>query len=252
MKKRMLRKIRKAQISIFVILAVLIIIVIGIYFSIRLELLNFGGLNPEVKPVYTFVEKCIKETSEDAVYHIGDNGGYFISPNNSLDNHIPVYFDKGEVNVPSVEDIEKELELYMDDMLFFCVKNFVDFPDFNVRQGEIKSEVKIEKGKVLFDIKYPLSISKGESSYVFSDFEYGVDVRLFLIQNVSSNLIKYQKEFPEDLCLSCIEELAIDNEVYIIMRDFEKGVIIFEIVDAESEIKNQEYVFYFANKYEVK
>jgi len=242
---------KRGQISVFVILSILIIVVIGIYFSIRLELLDFTGVNPEVKPIYNFVERCIEETAEDAVYHIGDNGGYFISPNNSLDNHIPIYFNKGEVNIPSVEDIEKELELYMDSMLFFCVKNFVDFPDFEVKQEEIGSEVKIEKGKVLFNINYPLSISKAESSYVFSDFENEVEVRLGVIQNVSYNLIKYQKEFPEDLCLSCIEELAIDNEVYIIMRDFEKGVIIFEIVDAESEIKNQEYVFYFANKYDL-
>jgi len=250
MKKRDCGKsseLKKGQISVFVILSVLIVLIIIFYFLIKLNYIELGRVSPDVKPVYNFIENCVEQTSSDAVYYIGENGGYFISPNNSLDNGIPIYFNKGEVSIPSLNDIEKELEMYVNEMLFFCFRNFNDFSDFDVKQGEVKSEVKILPGKVVFEIDSPLSVSKGDKTYVFNDFNNEIDVRLFEIQKVSSEAVKIQQEYPEDICLSCLSDLAIENDLIIKMMDYQESVI-FLITDSESKINNEEYVFYFAVK----
>lgn len=243
-------KTKKAQITIFVILAIVVVTGLLLFFLAR-DNFNLLGVNSEIRPIHNFVQECVKKTANDAIYHIGETGGYFISPNNSLENNVNIYFDVGENLVPSLETIEKEITKYMDSMLFFCVKNFISFPDFEIEQGGIKNEVKIEEGKVVFNIDYPLSIKKGDSTYSIDKFDLEINSRLFTIQKATNQLTEYQKETPEALCLSCIEEVSADNDLYIIMMNYgyDGDVVIFEIIDINSKINNEDYRFYFANRY---
>lgn len=244
------KKSKHAQITLFIILAIVIVIGFLMFFSIR-DRLVFNEISPEIKPIQNSVERCIEETAEEGIYHIGRTGGYFGSRENSLENGFAVYFDKGFLDVPGKKDVEEELAEYMDTMLFFCIKNFVGFPDFEVKQGEIKSEVFIEEGKVVFNIDYPLSIKKDESSFVLDKFSFEKEVRLFTILQVIDEISEAQALYPEDICVNCLEKMSIDNDILIRMYDYDIESIIFIIVDPKSEVKGDYYLFSFANKYEV-
>jgi len=133
-------------------------------------------------------------------------------------------------------------------MLFFCTKNFADFEEFEVKQEKVETTTQIIDNKVVFKINYPLSISKEQNSYTFNNFETEIPVRLSTVQEVAEKMIQEQKEFPEDLCFTCIEDLAVKNQVVIKMTDFQDSVI-FTIVDINSQINTGDFAFYFANKY---
>lgn len=244
---------KKSQITIFVIMAIVIVISLMIYFSVKSGIFK-TMVDPEIKPVYSFVDNCLSKTSEDAVYHIGQYGGYFIPPNDSTESKIPYYFDKGKNLLLSKAQIEKELSKYMDSMMFFCVKNFADFPDFQIKQGEIKTGTKILPEKVVFNLDFPLTISKGENSFFIKDFSVEISSRLDNIYEVASGIILEQMKDEKNICINCVGDLAFENKILVRANEypFDKETIIFSITDNEIGLKGEEYVYYFANRYDIK
>jgi len=242
--------IRRAQVTAFIIIAIVLVFAVIAIFLAKPDIINIKSLtiSSEMRPVHSFIQSCVEQTTENAIQHIGDNGGYYIPPNKSLFNGIPIYFDKGETKTLTNQEIELELSKYVNEMLFFCTKNFADFSDLKVEQEEIKTTTQIQKGKVVFNINYPLSISKAEKTYTFNKFDTETKVRLFTINQVANKIIEDQKEFPEDLCITCIQDVAMKNEVVVDMRDFQDS-IIFSIIDIKNLVNGNDFTFYFANEY---
>lgn len=246
---------KKGQITAFIIIAIVIVGVIAILFAVRGKIFDSGAeeISPDVAPIHSFVEKCIRESGEQAVYYIGQTGGYFKVSNYSIDNGIAFYYDRGKNYMPAKEIIEREIGYYMDYMLFFCTKNFVDFSDFDIKQSKIKTKAKIEKNKVVFNVEYPLSISKGRKSYLFKKFNgIEVPVRLDRVYDLAYNITREQLIDKDVICASCIYDAAIDRDLYVEMNQYGEGVILFTIRDEKSQINNMDYRFNFANKYDFK
>jgi len=275
---------KHAQITVFIIIGILLVAAIAAFLTSNVSLnsnnknnMNYG----ETRPIYNFVQDCIKETGENAVYQIGKTGGYVITPepmllfNEESDEGVAIYlYDAGKkfsnqnALVPSVpsaapyeeivlekenlmptkEVIEKQLALYMDSFLYYCVSDFSDFSDFNITQGKIKTTAKIEKNKVVFDVSYPLSISKESRTYEFNEFNGEVFVRLNQTYSLIQELMDAQMKKPDAICMSCIYDLSTKYDLKVKMMDAQGG-IIFVVLDEKSKINNQDYLFYFANKY---
>ena len=241
---------KKSQTTIFIIIAIVIVVGLILYFSIRGGLI-IEQINPEISPINSFIDSCISNIGEDAIYHIGETGGYFLYSERSTKTGIAYYFDKGQNLFPSKEKIQDELSLYMNKMLFFCLENFADFSDFEISQGIIKTETKIIEGKVIFNVEYPLTISKGENSYFLKNFEKEIPSRLNTIYEVSSAIIEEQMLDFNNICINCLGDIAFDNKIYVTFSDdvFDEETVIFSIIDDEYKINGEDYFFYFANKY---
>jgi hypothetical protein len=263
---------------------VLIVAAVAAYFTstVSLNTTNGNSINyGQTLPIYNFVQDCIKQTGEDAVYQIGKTGGYVVTPeprmefdeesdegvafylydagktfsDNALMPSVPsaalsdeVISDKENL-MPSKEVIEEELSLYMDNFLYYCVGDFSDFSDFNISEGKVKTVTRIEKGKVVFNVDYPLSISKENKAYSFNEFSEEVPVRLYDTYFLISELMNEQMLKKDAICMSCIYDLSTKYDMQIKMMDGNKG-IIFVVVDDKSKINNRDYSFYFANKYD--
>ena len=241
---------KKGQVTVFIIFAIIIVSLIIIFFIAKPDILNIQEyfMDSEVKQARSFIENCIESTTQEAIYNIGQTGGYFISPNLSTENNIAYYRIGNEIYIPSKEQIEKELEEYTNQMLFFCTRNFIDFPNLKVEQGEIKTNVEIKDKTVLFKIDYSLSISKEEKTSTFKNFETEVPVRLNTIYDSIYKIINEYMD-KERLCISCIDELLEEKDLYFEMNDLDEETIFFAIIDANSKIKEEDFWFYFANKY---
>lgn len=240
---------KRGQLSVFVIIAIVFVIMLLIYFVIKGNLINKTGLNPQINPVYNFVDNCLEKTAEDSIYIIGQNGGYFVYANKSNEAGIPYYFDRGENLMLSKEEVQKELENYVNDMMFFCTKNFVEFPDYNIKSEKIKTKVKINNDEVVFNLNYPLSINKGEDNFVLENFNKAVPSRLNTIYKVTLEIIKEQMNNKNNICINCIGDIAFENNVFVSMNDYDENTIVFSIRDNEIGLKGEEYVYYFANRY---
>ena len=236
---------KRGQITIFIILAVIIIAAVALYFTFR-DTIVTEAYSPEVSSVKTFVEECIKDTGRDAIYYIGQNGGYFIPPARSTDDGIPYYYYEGRSYMPSKEKIGEETSLYVDNLLFFCTQNFIDFPTLDVKQEEIKTRTRIEDEEIIFNVNYPLAINNGESTTIIRDFEnIKIPIRFGVIYNVVDKMIQDQLE-DENICLTCILNAALENNLYVDMYPYDNTTITFEI---EDRIYDPPLIYKFSNKY---
>ena len=240
---------KRGQVTIFIIIAILIIASVFIFFMFKGQIKQ-SLYSPEVESVYLFVDNCIDEVGSEVIYKIGENGGHYFPPNFTTESGVPYYYSKGKSYMPSKEEIEKEISFFVGEKLFFCTKNFIDFPNLEITQKEIKTKIIIKKDKIDLDINYPISITRGESTSIIEDFGNEIPVRLGIVYDSIEKIIKEQLNH-ESICLSCILDVSLENDLYVDMMDYDEKSVIFIFRDENSIINNKTYEFVFANKYEV-
>lgn len=241
----------KAQISIFIIIAIIIVAIIAVFFIAGNSLkLSGGNVDPTAAPVYSLVDSCGKQTLEDAIYYIGQSGGYFNIPNETTETGISYYFYNEKNIMPSKEKVETEISSYINNMMFLCTKDFSDFPDLQIKEDAITSKVDIEDDYVKVDINYPITITKDKKTYSIKNFDdIKFPVRLGVIYSVANMSIAEQLLHPKQICISCVNNLAVEKNLYIEINEYDNQTDIFTIIDKNSTVLNESYRFNFANQY---
>jgi len=246
-------KMKRGQLTIFVMMAIVIVIVIVGYFVIEKSFNFESSVSPEVSPLYNAVMDCASDITEDSIYEIGASGGYFDLPEKVNSWSVPYYFYDNESLVPSLEVIEEEISKYVEQMMFFCVEEvYYNFPDYEVESREINVDVDIRKDdKVYFSISYPYDVVKGNISYFFDgEISRVYDVRLYSLHGFIVDMMGWQMEEPRAICVNCIYNRANELEMVVDMWDFSSSDVTFVIYDNQSIVKGTEYIFFFVNKYE--
>ncbi len=251
---------KKGQFTLFIIAGVILLIcLIFLLFSLNSEDIFWQdsvkeiAIDKEVKNIDLFIRNCISSVSEEALYYIGEQGGYFDLPEKSSDLGVPYYFIRTRSYLPSKQTIENELSKYIDMKLFFCIRNFRDFPQFLIEQGKINSETKIFPNYLLVNLNYPLVLKKGEKEYRLEYFNgIKVPVKIGKVYNVADQIIKDHINYNGDICLTCLSELAETNNVSINMLDYGLDEVLFVIKDFNYQMNTIPYKFIFANKYETR
>jgi hypothetical protein len=228
---------KKGQVTIFIIVAIIIVVIGVSFFIFKDSLVNSNKVSSEIAPIKNFVDDCIEKTGEKVIYEVGQKGGYYLAPEKSTITGIPYYYLEGEFLMPSNEEIEKEISFFVKENLFFCTKNFVDFKDYNISQKEIKVETTILNNKIKLEIDYPLRIAKGKESFIIKDFEKEIPVRFGLVYD---SILEY------GICLNCLEDISEENDFYIEMFDYEQNTIIVNFIDKNSIINGEEFEYVYA------
>ncbi len=238
---------KRGQVTLFIIIAIVLVGAVGLYLSLSGKI---GGATPtEVEEVYVFVQECIENTGEEAVFEISKNGGYYIAPDFSIDNGIPYYYAEGISYMPSKEDVAQSLSRYINDALFFCTRGFADFTEYQIDEEDVQTTTEIQDEKVILNIEYPLRISKGENIYQLRDFkDIEVNVRLGVIYDSVAQIITDQLT-QEDICLSCILDITLENDLYVDMVDYDDETVVFIVRDETVEMEGVFLEYIFANKY---
>jgi len=239
---------KRGQLTIYILIAILIVSTILIYFSLRGDILQNVISSPSDE-VSLFVQDCIESEGANVIYTIGKNGGYYIPTDFSIDIGIPYYSSDGENYMPSKESVENEISFYLSEVLFLCTKNFVDFSNFNISQSEIKTNVNIDDDKISLNVNYPIRIIKGEDVSLIEEFEAEIPVRLGIVYDSISEFT--QEQISHDgICLSCMLEISLKNDLFVDMFDYDDSTTVFFFRDENSKINDIPFTWVFANKYQ--
>ena len=239
---------KKAQITIFIILAIAVVAAVGIYFAVSGNLDKVKGSSLDTRQIKSFVESCVEEAGEDAIYSISQKGGYLFSPNMSTFSGIPYYFYEGENYMISKPELEKEISKYMNAEIYLCTNEFENFPNFKIKEGRINTSVEILEDSVEFSVEYPLTISKENSSVELENFEARISSGLGIVYNSIYEIIKDQMNY-DSICMSCIMNIAEEKDVYVGMKEGVDGDVIFTITEKNIGLDRKDFEFVFANKY---
>ncbi len=143
---------KRGQVTVFIIVGILLLILLGTFFLLVSTLTTFKLKNAPVSPlpidtVNTIFEECLSNTAEEGVAVLSMQGGYYsLPPTYRVSDlyFIPYYFYQGSAQFPSQEVLEKQLALFIQDALPQCLdftqleqqgfsievsSDFIDHPD---------------------------------------------------------------------------------------------------------------------------
>jgi len=237
----------RGQLTIFIIIAIIIVAIVSLFFILRgnLQIKN-GNADINADRVYTFVDNCIDKTINQAILEIGQRGGYFSVPEKSIGGEIPYYIYNNKKYIPSKEKIENEIQDYTKEQLNECTNNFQDFADIEIREDDLEVKVNIKETEIIFEINYPITIIKEESKTNLKDFDNKIiPVKFGVMYEVANEIIESQMN-KKDICLSCISSITEEKDVYLNLIDYNDNATIFIMNDEQSLLNNEPVRFIFA------
>jgi hypothetical protein len=211
----------KAQVTIFIIVAIVVVGGIIAYFVLRE---GVGRSIPEdLRPVYDYYVSCLAATAESGIGLLGEQGGRidvsdfepgsaympFSSQLNFLGQPVPYWMYVSGNNllkeeVPSKQRMERELAEYVAERVGDC--DFDDFElmgyDVYVDEGSVVS--KINKMSVDLDVTSRITIFKGDQSVAVGSHDFSVGSKLGKFYEMALDVYNYEKTSM------FLEEYALD------------------------------------------
>lgn len=172
----------KGQVGAFVIVAIAIVVIVGVYIIV-MKSAKQENVPSELAQVIDSYDSCIKEQAENALSLAGAQGGKIDSgeyvpgseyaPFSSHLNFqgIPVsywYYLSGngviKEQVPTKVEIENEIAEYLNDKIKGCDFSYYRDRGYQIQQDDLKSKVVIEESKVKIDVNGDFAVEKEGSS----------------------------------------------------------------------------------------
>lgn len=196
---------KKSQISIFIAIAIILVLLIGVVFYFSSGGLNIWETEKSSYKVREFVEDCMELEAREGVEKIAKAGGWLYHPEMTFTDrskpeqynkvakglsflevqNIPYwyYFDDANeafvINIPEFAtdreySIKNQLKKYIDDNLEKnCLQSFIAFESIyqiNYEPKEIDSNVEFENSKIKISLDLPMEIvelnTEGSSEYI--------------------------------------------------------------------------------------
>ena len=248
---------RRGQVTLFVIVAIVIVGGIVLFFSFKDSL--FGEkVSPEFAPIYAQYEQCIKEESDNAIRLLESQGGRIdageVLPGNDynpfsshlffLGNPVPYWFGVSGNNlvidnVPLISEMENEIELYVSERLNEC-----DFSQFSAqgffveKDNNVEVNVLVDESHVAVKVNAPLAVRKEDRSARRSNHEVFVDSKLKKLYDAAIDVYSAEKNyiFLENYALDVLQSYApVDGvEIQCSPKIWKTPDVVKELKDALS------------------
>ena len=239
---------QKSQVTIFVILSV-IILALGTFvllsFNENQRLTLESGVatlssDPRVSLVHDYVEDCLALEVEEQMYFNQLNGGYYeLPPLFAYDGFltVPFYVHNNEKQVPSIEELERQLELAINDNIEFCINNLQDFEMFfeEINIGDFNSKMLIQDNSILATLYVPINLlnnETGESSNI-ERFQVEVESNFLQYYTLVQEFIDLHEGDFSRIPLSNLNILGYENNFRYELKPQNFDVAIYNFIFEE-------------------
>tara|TARA_Y100000310_G_C20626414_1_gene786162 strand:- start:85 stop:903 length:819 start_codon:yes stop_codon:yes gene_type:complete len=194
-------KSKRAQITIFAILAILLIVSIGLVFTLYQN--NFGGFIKSKQQESTQIfEQCINEHVEIAVNKLLDHGGYLEEPalfkeyeytNISYLCYTGLYYARCTQQLPNlISHLESEISDSIEPEIENCFQNLkknLEDDNYDVTLGNLDSfNVQLIEGKVKTTVERTLTQEKSDDVKSEDSFEVNYKSSLYDFGIIASKI----------------------------------------------------------------
>jgi hypothetical protein len=219
---------KRGQITIFIIIAIVLVVGIGGYFLLKDRLIH-PDIPISVQPLYSTFIQCLEDEIRIGIDVLGSQGGYIelpdfeagsaYSPFGSqlyfLNNPIPYwYYISGnnieKEQVPSVKSMENELETFIENRIRGCVFDSYYEQGFEIKQGEPKAQVIIKQDSVDVVLDMDFNVVKGEESVLIKDHEIKINSNFGSLYKAAREIYEYEQDtlFLEDYAIDILRLYA--------------------------------------------
>lgn len=233
---------RKSQISIFIIIALILIsLILYLFFIYR----NIIIKKPTEKflSIKNLLEDKISYSIGNALLFVGSQGGYSDVPSERINfrfNSIPLYYFNGR-KIPSIGQVNEEISKEINKRVKEIEMNF---SGMEVVEKELDVDV-----QDFINVSFYITIKKGEK---INNLRINKLYKnpFYKMLNVSEAIVGAPSFKPYQIDLKQL--LRIQNEYIVEINPiiYDEDTIIYRIVDNQTRILNSSFEFYFAVKNE--
>jgi len=204
---------KRGQVTIYIILGILIVGVIGLTLAFRERILpgtiTIETVQTEFGPIREHIQECVDESANGPIREIALKGGQLTPKSYKLFNGTTVsylcYNIKGQPTcynkMLTISDMEKDLSQVINFNLQKCidVNSFSSiFSGVTVSgQGMPKATVIINKENVQVDVTYPVVLTQKDITITENKFNTMVNLPLGDLYDVSQDIINVETEFGD-------------------------------------------------------
>ncbi len=246
---------KKAQITIFIIIALMIVAAVVIFFVVRNVFFDQGNIGLDSSAVFEFFDNCIKEKTKQAVSIAGSQGGYIETPefeagslysplSNQLDFlGVPVpywyYISANNVikeQIPSKTVIERQIGDFLNDELRYCDFNYFRDQGYDINSlSPILSNVKILDKEIRVEVKTNLNLKKGDQTATRNIHKINVQSDFGKFYNLAKEI--YDKE-KKDAFLELYTQDVLYNYAPITGSDISCSPLIWNAQEVSDSLRS--------------
>ena len=204
---------KKGQVTVFIILGVIIVIVaLGVSFvrnenfsqRVRGEVFESVVVPEQAQGVVSFVSNCVQDLTLEGLERIGNQGGYVdfpdISPRTYLqvteNRRLPywIYSSDNTENIPELNEIEDELEAYVENQfLEECSFDNYRSAGYDIRDG-VDIELDIDEEDVKISLNSELVVGIKGNVYDLGDYVFvSVPSRLSEFYEMATQIVERER-----------------------------------------------------------
>src|SRR3989338_6828012 len=193
---------KRWQITLFVVLGIILISVlaIGLYFKQQIavkeasgEIPSLSSLPPDLELLKEEISDCTRMVSEEALYFIGQQGGYFLPPDDALpfeSYNIALGIKRETKTLISEEELKKEIASYITVALPGCV-DYLTYTNegLHIFDQAPVIDVKLNDENTEFSIEYKVTAEKEANTYnLFEPYEISLPYRVKKVYESTSRI----------------------------------------------------------------
>lgn len=244
-------KSKAAQISVFVILGIVVLGLIGVgVFFFKGDKNQISDLRTGVGMISENLQDCFENVSAEGLVFIGKQGGYSREPLTEYVNagkyDIPFYYLGEILYSPDMALMEEELGYYFDSNKQVCY-NQID--NYNIEYLPVfkKTNVSIDENSVKFLINDELIIMKDNESAKINFNAINVKSNLKDINWFAKYIAFSYGTSNQELCLNCFLDVAYDKNLLVEIDNEIDNLLFVNIYDNRTGYYPEHYRFVMSN-----
>lgn len=234
----------KAQVSFFMIIGVLAVLIISIALftrnaNLKINTQKYGTYSN----IYNSVDECISNALFYSAYYVGINGGY-VYPRDTYATplgNLTVALKDNQSRIVTQDVIISNIETMMSDLIPICANDiFSKYSQYEITAGQPFTQLTLTKNTIDAKVTYSVKIKEEGKETELKDFTVSQPIRLGFIVASASEMINRYLANGDKFDINYIT--GLDFNVKIIPYDARKAIVM---TDMKSTVKDHPYIFIF-------
>jgi len=207
-----MKKGRRSQVSIFIILAIVIVVIVAGFFIFKDRIFP-GSVPNEISPVYDYYTSCIQSLVKDGASIAGAHAGYLKNPDFSpgtayspfgseldfLGDSVPYwYYVSGNnmptENIPTKRQIEQQFNDYLKQESTKCGLASFSSKGYEISLGEPSFKTTISTNKISSTVSQNIVIKNGDKTFSVNSFNVETSSSLGQFYDTAKRIYDYEKQ----------------------------------------------------------
>lgn len=229
---------RNAQVSIFIALGIIILVIGGVSIYLlsqdnNLQTDEIQGLALDKGSIRLLVEECVEEVAVPGIFILSKQGGFIYDYPKKLSTEngdVAYHLDSNEMTGPQTSFMEQELSRFIEESINLCLTDMENFSELNLTFEKPSAESVISKNKVTIKLDYPITLYSGKDRMTTSAYRKELPLELGHLISVKEEIISNILSDPGILDPESLSETYAN--VNILPQD--SDTLVYSITEKES------------------